>query len=377
VTPAIVDRDPVVVAIGTEGTAPVLTRQIKTLVEQALEPRLGELAALAGRLRRAAAAKLSPRQRRDFWRWAFDGPARRAFAAGKEREASRMIKAALEEGGSIGAGEGFVSLVGAGPGSRDLITLRGVQRLQEADIIFYDRLIDDGLLELARRDAERVFVGKRPGSTDWPQEKINGLIVAAARQGKRVVRLKCGDPGVFARGVQEADVLNKADIGWEIVPGVTAASAASAVIDGFLTERGKLDTLVLSTGQTAKDGCYPAWAHHLQPGVTLALYMAVSKAREIQKQLIASGVDLDLPVDVVSKAATADQTVLSTTIGQMVEDLEKSFIENPAVIFIRNRLTDGGRVPAPPATLNAVTLRAAQFPMFVHEGLPQVVNERR
>lgn len=271
-TPAIVDRDPVVVAIGTEGTAPVLTRQIKTQLEEILEPKLGELAAFASRLRVAATFRFTPKDRRALWRWAFSGAPRQAHRAGKERAAAEMIKAAIDSGIIPEAErEGFVSLVGAGPGSRDLITLRGVQRLQEADIIFYDRLTDDSLLELARRDAERVYVDKTPGVSAWPQDRINGVITAAARQGKSVVRLKCGDPGIFARGAEEADALDAAGIAWEIVPGVTAASATSAAAGRFLTKRGETNTLVFTTGQASAHAPDPEWREILQPGVTMAI----------------------------------------------------------------------------------------------------------
>lgn len=210
--PSIVDRNPVVVAIGTEGNAPLLARQIKVKIEAMLEPRLGELAALAGRLRSRVAEQVEPRYRRSFWNWVFTGAPRRTHAKGLERDAARMIKQAIAAGG-IDHGDkagGFVSLVGAGPGSRDLITLRAVQRLQEADVIFYDRLVDPDVLELARRDAERVFVGKAPGVHAWPQEKINGVIASAAKQGMRVVRLKCGDPGIFGRVGEEIACLNAA-----------------------------------------------------------------------------------------------------------------------------------------------------------------------
>ena len=192
ITPSIVDRDPVVVAIGTEGTAPVLARQIKTKLEEVLEPRLGDLAALAGRMRHAASARLNPRARRDLWRWVFNDSPRQLFTSGAEREAAKLIKSAIETGEFRAAKGGSVSLVGAGPGAKDLITLRGVQRLQEADVIYYDRLLDPEILELARRDAERVYVGKAPGCHSWPQEKITQTLVAAAKRGQRVVRLKCG-----------------------------------------------------------------------------------------------------------------------------------------------------------------------------------------
>ena len=229
ITPSIVDRDPVVVAIGTQGTAPVLARQIKTKLEEMLEPRLGDLAALAGRLRHAASARLAPRARRDLWRWVFNDSPRQLFTSGAERDAAKTIKTAIETGNFGATKGGIVSLVGAGPGSKDLITLRGVQRLQESDVIYYDRLLDPEILELARRDAERIYVGKAPGCHSWPQEKITETLVSAANRGQRVVRLKCGDPGVFGRSTEEMHALKAANIPFEIVPGVTAACAAAAI----------------------------------------------------------------------------------------------------------------------------------------------------
>lgn len=334
ITPSIVDRAPVVVAIGTEGTAPVLARQIKTRMEQALEPRLGDLAALAGRLRERAGARLGPRDRRDLWRWVFSGPARETHARGGEREAAQMIKTAIDTGSFGGETAGSVALVGAGPGSKDLITLRGVQRLQEADVIYYDRLVDPEILDLARRDAERVYVGKAPGCHHWPQAKISGVLVAAARQGKRVVRLKCGDPGVFARGAEEADALNAAGIAYEIVPGVTAASAASAAMGGFLTERGACDTLVLATGQSEILGKRPDWLTILHPGTRVALYMGVGSAPAISHALKSADLSEHVQIDIVSRAQQRDQVIAKCCAETLVDTIKTHEISNPAILFL-------------------------------------------
>ncbi|MEO1459376.1 MAG: siroheme synthase CysG, partial [Pseudomonadota bacterium] len=263
-TPAMVDRDPVVVAIGTEGTAPVLARQIKTVLERSLEPTLGAFAAEAGRLRKAVEQHVPKPARRAFWEWAFEGP-RRLFTRGERAAASAEIERALQEGGAPGRREGFVSLVGAGPGAADMVTLRAVERLQAADVIFYDRLVDPSVLELARRDAERICVGKAPGEIGWKQPEIDAAIVEAARDGQRVVRLKAGDPGIFARAAEEIAAVEAAGIGWEIVAGVTAAAAAAAETGLFLTERHAIRSITLTTGQTA-DGATPDWRCHAKPG---------------------------------------------------------------------------------------------------------------
>ncbi len=335
ITPSIVDRDPVVVAIGTEGTAPVLARQIKTQMEQVLEPRLGDLAALAGRLRGLAASRLGPRARRDLWRWVFQEEPRKTFAMGAERDAARMIKDAIIAGKPVSKKHGSVSLVGAGPGAKDLITLRGVQRLQEADIIFYDRLIDPEVLDLARRDAERVYVGKQPGCHSWPQEKITETIVSAAKKGQRVVRLKCGDPGIFARGAEEIDALRAADIPYEIVPGVTAACGAAASADLMLTERDKIDSLTLATGHLRNGTCLPESIRQIQPGQSVALYMGISAAADVASELQRHPFADQISITVVAKAQTLDETVVSACPKTLSQAITAQSITDTAIIFVR------------------------------------------
>jgi uroporphyrin-III C-methyltransferase/precorrin-2 dehydrogenase/sirohydrochlorin ferrochelatase len=335
ITPSIVDRDPVVVAIGTEGTAPVLARQIKTKMEQLLEPRLGDLAALAGRMRTEAAARLGPRARRDLWRWVFNDSPRRLFTSGAERDATKLIKAAIKTGDFGATPRGSVSLVGAGPGSKDLITLRGVQRLQEADVIYYDRLLDPDILELARRDAERIYVGKAPGCHSWPQEKITQTLVSAAKRGQRVVRLKCGDPGVFGRSTEEIEALQEHGIDYDIVPGVTAACAAAASIGESLTDRGNIDTLMITTGHRRDGYTVPDPIKDIRPGTCVALYMAVGAAPQITKQLETQHPGVPFDVKVVAKAQRMGQVVVRCPLGELPQTLEAHGIAGEAMLFIR------------------------------------------
>tara|TARA_R110002073_G_scaffold79004_1_gene190310 strand:- start:300 stop:1697 length:1398 start_codon:yes stop_codon:yes gene_type:complete len=335
ITPSIVDRDPVVVAIGTEGTAPVLARQIKTRLEETLEPRLGDLAALAGRLRASAAARLAPRARRDLWRWVFNDQPRQLFTSGAERDAAKQIKTAIATGEFGATKGGSVSLVGAGPGAKDLITLRGVQRLQEADVIFYDRLLDPEILDLARRDAERIYVGKAPGCHSWPQDKITQTLVFAAQRGQRVVRLKCGDPGVFARSTEEIDAFKANGIAFEIVPGVTAACAAAATLGESLTERGAVDSLVLTTGHLEQGYAVPDAIKDLKPGTCVALYMAVGAAPQIMAQLDRSHPDAGLDVQVVARAQRKQQVVFNCTLCALEDRLMAHEITGEAMLFIR------------------------------------------
>ena len=334
-TPSIVDRDPVVVAIGTDGTAPVLGRQIKTRIEEILPPNLGGLAALAGRMRSAVAARVPHARRRAFWRWVFADAPMDSWTRGAERDSARLIKEAIAAGGAPDTRTaGSIAYVGAGPGARDLLTLRAVQRLQEADVIFYDRLVDDEVLELARRDAERVFVGKVVGAHDWPQDRIDAAVVAEARKGRRVVRLKSGDPGIFGRLDEELAAAEAAGIATEIVPGVTAACAAAASLGRPLTRRGETNALVLITARAQNDGSIPDLARHVRAGTTLAIYMGVSAADEISNRLLSAGVLPDAPVSVVANASKRGETVLRTTVAQMHGAIVESGIQGCAMIFV-------------------------------------------
>ncbi|MEP1793105.1 siroheme synthase CysG [Parasphingorhabdus sp.] len=337
ITPSIVDRDPVVVAIGTEGTAPVLARQIKTQVEQILEPRLGDLAALAGRLRNSAAARLAPRARRDLWRWVFSETPRRTHARGGQRETASLIKDAIKTGSFGAKEEGSVALVGAGPGAKDLITLRAVQRLQEADVIFYDRLVDPEVLELARRDAERVYVGKAPGCHSWPQEKITQTLVSAAQRGQRIVRLKCGDPGIFARSCEEISALKAAGVPFEIVPGVTSACAAAAASAEPLTEREEIDTVIVSTGHLTTQYTVPECVKNMGAGTCVTLYMAVGAAPAISTYFQGKPAEKEIAVVVVAHAQTPDQVIIRCDLPSLPAALVENGIKNTALITLKWR----------------------------------------
>ena len=335
-TPSIVDRDPVVVAIGTEGTAPVLARKIKTDIETRLAPNLGHLAALAGSLRAAVARRIPRSERRAFWRWMFQDRPAELHARGAEREAARLVKAAISERTVPGASDnGHIALVGAGPGARDLLTLRALARLQEADVIFYDRLVDPDVLELARRDAERVFVGKEVGACAWPQHKICRLIVAEARKGRRVVRLKSGDPSIFGRATEELEAARAAGVDVEIVPGITAASGAAAALGESLTARGETDTLILTTGTCRPGDPAPDWARQLRPGTSVVFYMAVKAAPEIVARLRLNGVPGDLPVEVCAEIATSSERLVRTQLSRLPAVLSEEGISGCSILRVR------------------------------------------
>lgn len=228
---------------------------------------------------------------------------------------------------------GHVTLCGAGPGAADLITLRGLRALQSADVVFYDRLADPALLTHAPR-ATHFSVGKAPGHHSVPQDQINARLIEAARSGKRVVRLKCGDPGIFGRGAEEAQALSEAGIGYTIIPGVTAACAAAASAQSFLTERGQTERVIFATGHR-RAGEVTDWAATAAPGTTLALYMGVSSAAELQAGLLAEGWPQTASVEVISKAQTSEERILRGSLGQLAALCRPQVALNPAILLIR------------------------------------------
>ena len=292
---------------------------------------LGDLATLAARMRSATAARLAPHARGDVLPAAFNGTPPRLFARGTERVTAKLFDT-RKRGASH---EGKVSLVGAGPGAKDLITLRGVQHMQEADVIYYDRLLDPEILELAQPDATRVYVGKAPGCHSWSQAKITRTLVSAAKCGQRVVRLKCGDPGIFGRSTEETDALKAAGIPFEIVPGVTAACAAAASAGQSLTDRGGIDTLVLTTGHRTNGYTVPEPIADIRPGTCVALYMAVGAAQQIVDTLRAQHPEVRFDVQVAAKAQRKGQVLLDCTLEELPKTLTKNDITGEAMLFVR------------------------------------------
>ena len=249
---------------------------------------------------------------------------------------------------------GHVTLLGAGPGAADLITLRGLAALQSADVIYFGRLADPALPAHAKPGAICISVGKSPGDHSVPQDQINAALIRSARLGHAVVRLKCVDPGIFGRGAEEAEALTDAAIAWSIIPGVTAACAAAAAADSFLTERGQTERVVFATGHR-REGSVTDWAACAAPSTTLACYMGVSTVRELQDGLITSGWPEACPVEVISKAQTPDQRVLRGSLADLTRLCQSHPDLNPAILLIRwpatpalrsSTLSDVGRVVA-------------------------------
>ncbi len=330
ITPAIVDRDPVTVAIGTEGAAPVLARAIKADLEERLSPQLGLMARIGKAFRTTAEALPFGRARRDFWRDFYFGFGPRAASDGADG-LQNSLEAGLMDHLARKARPGHVAFVGAGPGDPDLLTLKARKALDEADVIIHDRLITPEILELARREATLIDVGKEGFGPSTLQGDINNLILAHARQGAQVVRLKGGDATVFGRLDEEIDAVEAAGIGWHIVPGITSASAAVAAVGQSLTKRGRNTSVRLITGHDMKGFADHDWAALARPGEVAAIYMGKKSSRFIQGRLIMHGADRATPITLVENASRPDQRIVATTLDQVPSDLAAAELSGPVL----------------------------------------------
>jgi uroporphyrin-III C-methyltransferase/precorrin-2 dehydrogenase/sirohydrochlorin ferrochelatase len=334
ITPAIVDRDPVTVAIGTEGAAPVLARHIKRQVEEALPPSLGLLARLGQAFRGTVEVLPMGRKRRDFWsKFYFErGPL--ALAEGGEGAVKTELVALLDETVAAKRSAGRVDLVGAGPGDPELLTLKARKLMHEADVVIHDQLVTGEILELARREAIVIETGKKGYGPSWKQEDINDLLVSHAAQGHHVVRLKSGDPVVFGRLDEEMDALDAAGVDWAIVPGITAASAAAANTRVSLTRRGRNSALKFLTAHDVDGFADQDWRDLAKPEAVAAIYMGKRAAAFLRGRLLMFGASSDVPVTIVENASRADQRILQATLSTLPEILNASEVNGPAVMLL-------------------------------------------
>ncbi|MEX2277912.1 MAG: siroheme synthase CysG [Cucumibacter sp.] len=341
-TPAIVDRAPVSVAISSEGDSPVLARLIRARIEAALPPHAGRLAAMAGELRDKVFAALGRGiDRRHFFEaLANSGKIERALEAGDEISARREAELLLDAQARDGATEGFVWLIGAGPGAEDLLTLRAQRLLQSADVIVHDALVPNAVVEMGRRDAERIAVGKAKGNHPVSQARINSTLILLAKEGKRVARLKGGDPMIFGRAGEEIAALRRAGVGYTIVPGVTAALAAAAETATPLTLRGVSTGVVFATAHGADDEELDHWAALAQAGITLGIYMGKSVAGRVSGKLIENGMDACLPIGIVVNAGRGGRRTYRGTLGELGGN-HAAFVSGPALILIGKAVEAG------------------------------------
>ncbi len=331
-TPALIDRDQVVVAIATGGTAPILARDLRSKIEAVLPAALGPLARLAGELRDTVKATVPDfLARRRFWERAFRGSAADLVGAGRPAEARREMLRLL----NVAAPEqGVVHIVGAGPGDPELLTLKALRILQDADVIIHDRLVPEAVLARARRDAKRLYVGKTRGDHSVPQDQIEALMVEEARAGHRVVRLKGGDPFVFGRGGEELEAMRAAGVPVFVVPGVTAALACAASAGIPLTHRDHAQSVTFVTAQEKPGGIAPDWEKLAGPNQTLAIYMGAGRASETAASLIAAGRSGATPVAIVENGSRPDERVVTGSLDDLGGLVARSNLTGPALLFV-------------------------------------------
>lgn len=335
IVPAIVDRSPVVIAVGTGGNAPVLAQRLKSQIEAWLPARIGALATQAGRWRKLVRKRFATiRERRRFWQRFFDGPIAGHLLANRKTAAERALRLELIDNvvPYLRPG-GEATIVGAGPGDPGLITIRGQQLLSRADVVLYDRLVSDAVLDLARKDARLICVGKTAQRTSISQRQINELLVDYVRQGQQVCRLKGGDPFLFGRGGEEVQALAEAGLPFQVVPGISAALGCAAYAGVPLTQRGLSGRVTFATAVLDGEQA-PDWRGLARPGQTLVLYMGVGSLTNSTARLIENGLAAGTPVAVVENGTTDQQRVLRGTLGTIAQDAIKAAIRAPAVIIV-------------------------------------------
>jgi uroporphyrin-III C-methyltransferase/precorrin-2 dehydrogenase/sirohydrochlorin ferrochelatase len=332
IMPAIVDRSPIIVAIGSSGHSPTLARRVRTQLEALLPSRLGELARLAGRARaRVQQALPDIERRRRFWDQLFAGSIASKVFAGHEQEAEALLDAQLANAAEPPRGE--VYLIGAGPGDPDLLTLRALQLLQQSDVVLYDRLVSDAVLDRVRRDAECIYVGKESGQHRVTQQRIHALLLEYAGRGLRVARLKGGDPFIFGRGGEEIDALVAAGIPVVVVPGITAALGAAASAGLPLTQRGLAQSVTFVTAQ-GEGAEQLDWRSLAAPGQTVVFYMGISQLPRIVGHLLTHGAPRSRPAAVIERATLPEQRVLAGTLHDISERARAANAVAPALLLV-------------------------------------------
>lgn len=334
ITPAIVDRSPVVIAISSGASAPVLARRIRIQIEQLLPQNLGQLARFVGGFRRKVSAAISDsKQRLRLWENIIDGPAKELVLTGREEQAKKVVDeqiSATEQTTTLGE----VYLVGAGPGDPELLTLKALRLMQQADVVLYDRLVSDEVMELVRRDADRIYVGKRRADHSVPQKEINLQLAELALQGKRVLRLKGGDPFIFGRGGEELETLAEKGVNFQVVPGITAASGCSSYSGIPLTHRDHAQSVRFITGHLKDNQTNFRWTELAASGQTLVFYMGLMGLDAICSGLVQAGRSPDTPAAIIEKGTTPQQRVITGDLGSLPSLVAQNKVRAPTLLII-------------------------------------------
>ncbi len=331
---SIIDRSPVIIAVSSEGNAPVLARYIRTKIETMLPASYGRIAAIAGEFREQVKERFATTQaRRIFWEQVLQGPVVERVLAGQEQAARDLLKDLIENADNT-KNQGEVFLVGGGPGDPDLLTFRALRLMQMCDVCVYDKLVSPEVMELVRRDAELIFVGKSRDQHTMPQEEINELLATLALQGKRVLRLKGGDPFIFGRGGEEIETLMARGVPFQVVPGITAANGVSSYAGIPLTHRDYAQACLFITGHH-KDGSIDMdWVAMSRPNQTVVIYMGLVGLKEICEKLIAYGVSASMPAAVVQQGTTQKQKVVAATLADLAEKVNAAEMKPPCLTII-------------------------------------------
>lgn len=330
--PAIIDRSPLIVSVASNGTSPVLSRQIRTQLESSIPHGMGKLAEFSGKWRPAVKAKIeNPDERRIFWEDLYASPLKEQVFNDNIAAADQLIQQALNEWQKP---KGEVYLVGAGPGDPELLTLKALRLMQQADVVIYDRLVSGPIMDLCRRDAEKIYVGKARSNHAVPQDGINALLVKYASEGKRVCRLKGGDPFIFGRGGEEIQELFAAGVAFQVVPGITAASGCSAYAGIPLTHRDYAQSVRFLTGHLKEGSPELPWNELVYQNQTLVLYMGLVGLEKICEKLIEHGQRPDMPVALVSKGTTPEQKVVVGTLADIASKVADHQIQAPTLTII-------------------------------------------
>jgi len=335
ILPSIIDRSPIVIAVSTSGVAPVLTKLLSTRIETIVPFSYGKLAALIGQFRSLVKEKIPDRKdRRRFWENVLDGPIAEMFYAGQEKKTLKLLEEQLgNEKPSIDS-RGEVFLVGGGPGDPELLTFRALRLMQQADVVLYDRLVAPKILEFVRKDAKRMYVGKERDRHALPQAEINQLLVDLARQGKRVLRLKGGDPFMFGRGGEEIDLLYENNIPFQIVPGITAANGCASYAGIPLTHRDYAQSCLFVTGHLKDGSMNLNWQTLVQPQQTLAVYMGTHSLDILSRKLIKHGMKKSMPAAIIQQGTTGDQNIYLSTVEHLPKVPKENNVKPPSMIII-------------------------------------------
>lgn len=340
IMPSIIDRSPVVIAISTGGSSPVLARLIRTKLEGSIPAAYGRLAALVEGFRdKVKKAFPNVESRRGFWENILEGTVAELVFTGHEDDAKKLLDKAIDEQAEKPDMPGEVFLVGAGPGDPDLLTFRALRLMQQADVVVYDRLVSPAIMEMVRRDAEIVYVGKERDKHTMQQENINQLLVRLAKEGKRVLRLKGGDPFIFGRGGEEIELLAQSGIAFQVVPGITAANGCSSYAGIPLTHRDYAQSCVFVTGHL-KDGSVDLnWKALAHPNQTVVFYMGLHGAPTLCKEMVAHGLPATTPVALVEQGTTPQQRVLIATLDTLLDVIKNEDIKPPTLIIVGDVVT--------------------------------------